>query len=101
MISGVRSYDGRVSFSSSPSSLVLDNARGELVEAPAKSEPARVAAAAERSLEALKNHSEAEKRRRARINAHFDALRGLIPGAKKVHFVSLFVVALVIYGLVG
>lgn len=68
----------------SSSSLVLDSVRGELVEAPVKLE--RKMVSAEKSVEALKNHSEAEKRRRARINAHFDTLRGLIPGAKKVEF---------------
>lgn len=66
----------------SSSSLVLDSLRGELVEASVKSE--RKGVATERTVEALKNHSEAEKRRRARINAHFDTLRSLIPGAKKV-----------------
>ena len=35
-------------------------------------------------MEALKNHSEAEKTLRSRINTHFDTLRSLIPGAKKV-----------------
>lgn len=68
--------------SASSSSLVLDSVRGELVEAPVKLE--RKGVTAERTIEALKNHSEAEKRRRARINAHFDTLRGLVPGAKKV-----------------
>ena len=38
----------------------------------------------DRSMEALKNHSEAEKRHMARMDAHFDTLRSLIPGAKKV-----------------
>ncbi|EXB78100.1 hypothetical protein L484_004801 [Morus notabilis] len=71
----------------SSSSLVLDSVRGELVEAPVKLE--RKMVSAEKSVEALKNHSEAEKRRRARINAHFDTLRGLIPGAKKMDKASL------------
>ncbi|XVF16879.1 hypothetical protein REPUB_Repub10bG0069300 [Reevesia pubescens] len=73
--------------SSSSSSFVLDNERGELVEAtmnlPRKGE------AADRNVAALKNHSEAEKRRRARINAHFDTLRDLVPGAKKLDKASL------------
>ena len=68
--------------SASSSSLVLDSARGELVGAPVNM--GRKGVSVERSMEALKNHSEAEKRRRARINAHFDTLRSLIPGAKKV-----------------
>lgn len=66
----------------SSSSLLLDGARGELEEAPVKLEPK--GGLIERTTEALKNHSEAEKRRRARINAHLDTLRSLVPGAKKV-----------------
>lgn len=66
----------------SSSSLVLDRERGELVEAPVKLE--RKGVSPERSIEALKNHSEAERRRRARINAHLDTLRSVIPGANKV-----------------
>lgn len=68
--------------SASSSALVLDSLKGELVEAPVKLE--RKGLLSERTVEALKNHSEAEKRRRARINAHFDTLRSLIPGAIKV-----------------
>ncbi|QCE15751.1 Myc-type [Vigna unguiculata] len=56
--------------------------RGELVEAPVKLE--RKGLSSERSTEALKNHSEAERRRRARINTHLDTLRTVIPGAMKV-----------------
>jgi hypothetical protein len=67
---------------SSTSSLVLDNERGELVEATVRME--RKGVAAERSIAALKNHSEAEKKRRARINAHLDTLRSLVPGTRKV-----------------
>ena len=68
--------------SSSSSSLVLDSERGELVEATANLP--RKGVSAERNVAALKNHSEAERRRRARINSHFDTLRDLVPGAKKV-----------------
>ena len=71
-------------FSSSfSSSLVLDSERGELVEATMNLP--RKGVSAERNVVALKNHSEAERRRRASINAHFDTLRDLVPGAKKVH----------------
>lgn len=66
----------------SSSSLVLDREKGELVEAAGKLE--RKGVSPERSIEALKNHSEAERRRRARINAHLDTLRSVIPGANKV-----------------
>ena len=68
--------------SSSTSALVLDNERGELVEATVRME--RKVVSAERSIAALKNHSEAEKKRRARINAHLDTLRSLVPGTSKV-----------------
>ncbi|KAB5512652.1 hypothetical protein DKX38_029680 [Salix brachista] len=37
-----------------------------------------------KSLWRLLNHSEAEKKRRARINAHLDTLRSLVPGTSKV-----------------
>ncbi|KAB5512686.1 hypothetical protein DKX38_029714 [Salix brachista] len=68
--------------SSSTSALVLDNERGELVEATVRME--RKVVSAERSIAALKNHSEAEKKRRARINAHLDTLRSLVPGTSKL-----------------
>ena len=45
---------------------------------------------AERSAAALKNHSDAERRRRARINAHLGSLRSLVPGGKKVGFFVLY-----------
>ncbi|OMO98862.1 hypothetical protein CCACVL1_04017 [Corchorus capsularis] len=73
--------------SSSSSSLVLDTERGELVEA-AMNLP-RKGVSAERNVVALKNHSEAERRRRARINGHFDTLRDLVPGAKKMDKATL------------
>jgi len=63
-------------------SLVLDRERGELVEAPVKLE--RKGLSSDRSTEALKNHSEVERRRRARINTHLDTLRTVIPGVMKV-----------------
>ncbi|AES89767.1 putative transcription factor bHLH family [Medicago truncatula] len=69
-------------------SLVLDRERGELVEEPVKMEGKGVSTT-ERSVEALKNHSEAERRRRARINAHLDTLRCVIPGALKMDKASL------------
>ena len=80
--SGCQGKTRNGSFSSS-SSLVLDSERGELVEATMNLPTKGVSA--ERNVVALKNHSEAERRRRASINAHFDTLRDLVPGAKKVH----------------
>ncbi|XP_061367333.1 transcription factor bHLH30-like [Gastrolobium bilobum] len=68
-------------------SMVLDRDRGELVKAPSKLEPKSVST--ERSIEALKSHKEAERRRRARINSHLDTLRSVIPGAKKMDKASL------------
>ena len=65
-------------------SLVLDRERGKVVEAPAKLD--RKGVSNERGVEALKSHSEAERRRRARINAHLDTLRSVIPGAMKVSY---------------
>lgn len=38
----------------------------------------------DRALAALKNHKEAEKRRRERINSHLDKLRSLLPCNSKV-----------------
>lgn len=87
--SQIYSYDGFCANSASmrngsvsTSSLVLDSERDELVEAPLKLESKGVPA--ERSAAALKNHSEAERRRRARINDHLGILRSLVPGGKKV-----------------
>ncbi|KAK7272339.1 hypothetical protein RJT34_28863 [Clitoria ternatea] len=68
-------------------SLVLDRERGELVEAPVKLE--RKGVSTERAIEALKSHSEAERRRRARITAHLDTLHSLIPAATKMDKASL------------
>jgi hypothetical protein len=76
--------------SSSSSSLVLDRERGELVEAAVKLE--RKGVSPERSIEALKNHSEAERRRRARINSHLDTLRSVIPGANKVSLILFLII---------
>lgn len=73
--------------SSSSSLLVLDSERGELVRAPARLGPNEVKA--EKAMVALKNHSEAERRRRGRINAHLATLRGIIPGTKKMDKASL------------
>lgn len=64
------------------SSLVLDNERGEIVRALVK--PAQKGVKAEKGLAALRNHSEAERRRRERINGHLASLRSLIPGTNKV-----------------
>lgn len=63
-------------------SLVLDNKEGELVKGPAPT--AKKPASLEKALAALKSHSEAERRRRERINSHLATLRGLVPCTEKV-----------------
>ncbi|KAF6136809.1 hypothetical protein GIB67_030094 [Kingdonia uniflora] len=80
-INGYSQNPGGVDGSTLSSSLVLDSEKGELVRAPVglgqkKSE--------EKALAALKNHSEAEKRRRERINAHLNTLRSMVPCSEKM-----------------
>lgn len=71
----------------SSASLVLDSERGELVKAPAKLLQKGIAEAKVKA--ALKNHSEAERRRRERINSHLSTLRSLIPSTNKMDKASL------------
>ncbi|KAH7577033.1 hypothetical protein ACOSP7_002229 [Xanthoceras sorbifolium] len=73
--------------SSSYSSLVLDSERGELVKANVRLQ--RKGVSVERSVAASKNHIEAERKRRRRINGHLDTLRTLLPGAKKMDKATL------------
>ncbi|KAH6785489.1 hypothetical protein C2S51_037944 [Perilla frutescens var. frutescens] len=75
-------YLGFQGMSLSSSSLVLDNERGELVKTLMK--PGQKLADADKALIALRNHSDAERRRRERINAHLATLRTLIPGTNKM-----------------
>ncbi|XP_077251140.1 transcription factor bHLH30-like [Tasmannia lanceolata] len=72
---------------SSSSSLILDCDRGELVKAPARL--AQRGITDEKVKAALKNHSEAERRRRERINAHLAALRSLVPSTDKMDKAAL------------
>ncbi|CAI9784390.1 unnamed protein product [Fraxinus pennsylvanica] len=73
--------------SSSSSSLILDKERGELVRAMVK--PGQKEVNEEKALIALRNHSEAERRRRERINGHLATLRSLIPGTNKMDKAAL------------
>lgn len=63
-------------------SLVLDGQKRELVQAPAG--VVKTNASEAKAMLALKNHKEAERRRRQRINAHLATLRDLVPCTDKV-----------------
>lgn len=64
-------------------SLVLDGEKGELVKASGRIGK-RIGVSETKTIAALKSHSEAERRRRERINAHLATLRGLVPNNEKV-----------------
>lgn len=89
-------YKGTVS-SGGGSSLILDNERGEIVRAVANNcKPVvdKASVNSEKAMLALRNHSQAERRRRERINGHLAALRNIIPGTTKVSslfFVSIYI----------
>uniref|UniRef100_A0A5B6YZH9 Putative transcription factor bHLH30-like n=1 Tax=Davidia involucrata TaxID=16924 RepID=A0A5B6YZH9_DAVIN len=69
-------------------SLVLDGERGEIVKAPGRVGKKSGSSEA-KAMAALKSHSEAERRRRERINAHLTTLRGLVPCNEKVDKATL------------
>ncbi|TXG47560.1 hypothetical protein EZV62_026854 [Acer yangbiense] len=75
-------FNGVLRSGSVSQSLVLDSQRGELVKAPVRA--VKKGASEAKAMAALKSHSEAERRRRERINAHLDTLRGLVPCTTKV-----------------
>ncbi|KAL4585708.1 hypothetical protein LXL04_010332 [Taraxacum kok-saghyz] len=78
------------SFSRSSQSLVLDEGKGELVKANPKVIGKKIGLISdEKSLAALKSHSDAERRRRERINAHLDTLRSLVPSNDKMDKATL------------
>lgn len=83
---GFQSTAGRGGLLSS--SLILDSERRELVKTPARLLQKGIAEA--KAKEALKNHSEAERRRRERINTHLSTLRSLLPTTGKVDIFHLF-----------
>lgn len=79
----------------SNSSLVLDTSRGELVKANVS--VGKKGVSAERNSVALRNHCVAERNRRARINAHLDTLRTIVPGSRKVFFSLLYAIIELLY----
>lgn len=87
-------------FSKSSQSLVLDEEKGELVKAQPKVIGKKIGLISEeKSLAALKSHSDAERRRRERINAHLDTLRGLVPSNDKVFVYALSSILVLIMNL--
>ncbi|KAF9587765.1 hypothetical protein IFM89_005497 [Coptis chinensis] len=72
---------------SSTTTLVLDNERGELVRGNGK--VGQKGKCEGKSIVALKNHSDAERRRRERINSHLNSLRSLVPCSEKMDKASL------------
>lgn len=71
--------------SSSVAALILDGKSGELIQAPGKLEKKGGGGISDaRSAMALKSHSEAEKRRRERINTHLTTLRRMTPFTDKL-----------------
>ena len=84
---------GGLSAAAAAASLVLDSKKGELVKAPAR--VGKKGISETKALVALKNHSEAERRRRERINAHLSTLRGLVPCNEKV--ITAYIIYIYIY----
>ncbi|KAK6124201.1 hypothetical protein DH2020_042037 [Rehmannia glutinosa] len=69
-------------------SLVLDAVKGELVNDLGRMGKKIVVSEA-KNMAALKSHSETERRRRERINAHFATLRELVPSNEKMDKATL------------
>ncbi|KAK7400664.1 hypothetical protein VNO78_11911 [Psophocarpus tetragonolobus] len=74
---------------SSPHSLVFESDKGELVKCPSTSRVGKNEICEAKALAALKNHSQAERRRRERINGHLATLRGLVSSTDKMDKASL------------
>lgn len=76
-------------------SLVLDEERGELVRASLGRNKRKDAEASDaKAAMALKSHSEAERRRRERINGHLGTLRSLVPCSDKLDKAALLAEAI-------
>lgn len=74
---------------SSPHSLVFESEKRELVKCPSTAKVGKNEICEAKALAALKNHSEAERRRRERINGHLATLRGLVPSTEKMDKATL------------
>jgi len=89
---------------SSSHSLVYESEKGELVKYSSAARVGKNEICEAKALAALKNHSEAERRRRERINGHLTTLRGLVPSTEKVCFSSflfllLEICSFIVHGL--
>ncbi|KAK7319795.1 hypothetical protein RJT34_04520 [Clitoria ternatea] len=73
----------------SPHSLVFESEKGELVKCLASAKVGKNEVSDAKALAALKSHSEAERRRRERINGHLATLRGLVPSTEKMDKATL------------
>lgn len=82
-----RHFSGVGGAGGSGSRLVLDGVRGELVNAAKMMTPKELLEA--KAVAASKSHSEAERRRRERINSHMAKLRTLLPSTTKTDKASL------------
>ncbi|MCE3215442.1 hypothetical protein HAX54_002387 [Datura stramonium] len=71
-----------------PHSLVLDSEKDELVKTSGRVEK-KAGKSEGKTAAALKSHSEAERRRRQRINAHLATLRNLVPSSDKMDKAAL------------
>ena len=81
---------------SSPHSLVLESEKEKVVECPVTEKVGKDEVSDVKGLASLKNHREAERRRRERINCHLGTLRGLVASThQKVCFCS-FILLLVL-----
>ncbi|KAL8468683.1 hypothetical protein ACS0TY_031756 [Phlomoides rotata] len=78
-------FQAGLAINRSSSSLVLNNERSGALHI----KPPQKAASADKALIALRNHSDAERRRRERINGHLATLRTLIPGTNKMDKAAL------------